>query len=100
MKIHVPLESSNPTWSGEPLQESDPENDLLPMAHLTPTTILGGATSERETMGQLYATQIASTIITKNPDEKRLLVLGLGFAKVEMGREAYFDVVELVLKCL
>jgi proteasome assembly chaperone 3 len=51
-------------------------------------------------MGQLYASQIASTIITKNPDERRLLVLGLGFAKVEMEREAYFDVVELVLKCL
>lgn len=51
-------------------------------------------------MGQLYATQIASAITLKNPEESRVVVVGLGLSKVEASRGAFFDLVELVLQCL
>lgn len=98
-QIHVPLDASNPSYS-EPHLPSDTEGALLPMPHLTPTTILGGTIPERETMGQLYATQIASSIATKNPQETRMVVVGLGLGKVEGDRETFFDIIELALQCL
>jgi proteasome assembly chaperone 3 len=71
------------------------------MTHLTPTTVLGGTgTSERETLTQLYATQIASAIVMRNPEETRMLVLGLGLQKVDLERETFFDMMDLVGKCL
>jgi proteasome assembly chaperone 3 len=70
------------------------------MAHLTPKTLLGGSTPERETVGQLYATQIASTIATKNSQENRTLVFGLGLSKFEANRESFYDILDLVNKCL
>jgi proteasome assembly chaperone 3 len=54
-------------------------------------------------LGHLYASQIANAITTKNPDENRTLVLGLGLGKdaaVEMDREAFFKIVDLVLQCI
>ncbi|EHA47434.1 hypothetical protein MCOR27_001108 [Pyricularia oryzae] len=74
----------------------------LPPAHLTATTLLGAGGDERETIGQLYAAQIASFLSTRNPDEKRTLVLGLGMRKAETAnaREAFFDVLELVQQVL
>ncbi|KAI9813768.1 MAG: hypothetical protein M1827_003558 [Pycnora praestabilis] len=97
--IHVPLDSSNPNYADQHLPDTD-EDNLLPMPHLTPTTILGGTVPERETMGQLYATQIASAIATKNPEENRMVVVGLGLGKVDTDREAFFDILELVLQCI
>ncbi|KAM7208766.1 hypothetical protein V8F20_000929 [Naviculisporaceae sp. PSN 640] len=72
----------------------------LPSTHLTATTLLGGGSEEREALGQLYAGQIASFITLGNPDEKRTLLLGLGFEKVEVGRESFFDIIELVQQVL
>ncbi|KAI9697998.1 MAG: hypothetical protein M1836_004351 [Candelina mexicana] len=97
--IHVPLDASNPSYSEQHLP-SDTEGSLLPMPHLTPTTILGGTVPERETMGQLYATQIATSIATKNPEENRMVVVGLGLDKIDGDRETFFDIIELVLQCL
>lgn len=55
-------------------------------------------------MGQLIATHIASAITSKNPDESRIVLVGLGLKKAETStetiRDAFFDVVELVFKCL
>lgn len=68
----------------------------LPSTHLTPKTLFGGGSDERETLGQLYAGQIASFLSLRNPEEKRTLLLGLGLEGVESGREAFFDVLELV----
>ena len=65
-----------------------------------PHTLLGGSTSERETLGQLYATQIASSILTRNPDERRTFLLGLGLRKMEPSREIFFDIIDLVQQCL
>lgn len=73
---------------------------MLPSTHLTPSTLFGGGGEERETLGQLYAAQIASFINVRDPDDRRTLVLGLGLLKVETGREAFFDTIELVQKVL
>jgi proteasome assembly chaperone 3 len=54
-------------------------------------------------LGHLYASQIANAITTKNPDEYRTLVLGLGLGKdaaVEMNRDVFFKVLDLALQCI
>lgn len=71
---------------------------MLPLGHLNPKTLLGAGGEQRETMGHLYASQIASTISTKNPEETRTVLVGLGLLKVELERESFFDVLELVQK--
>lgn len=73
---------------------------MLPLGHLTPKTLLGAGGEQRETVGHLYASQIASTIVTKSPDETRTVVVGFGLAKVDLEREAFFDLLELVQKVL
>ncbi|KAI4240004.1 MAG: hypothetical protein LQ352_007740 [Teloschistes flavicans] len=98
--IHVPLEGSNATATDQYLPSATAEDNLLPMAHLTPKTLLGASNSERETIGQLYAAQIASFIANKNPDEKRTVLIGLGLNKAEASREDFYNVVDLVRKCL
>ncbi|KAH6892342.1 hypothetical protein B0T10DRAFT_559931 [Thelonectria olida] len=75
-------------------------NGLLPSTHLTPKTLLGGGGEDRETLGQLYAAQLASHISLRSPDDRRILVLGLGLAKVDTEREAFFDLIELAQKVL
>jgi proteasome assembly chaperone 3 len=72
----------------------------LPSTHLTPKTLLGGGGEERETLGQLYASQIASHLALRDPDEQRTLLLGLGMEKVETASEAFFDVLELMQQVL
>ena len=100
LQIQVPLESVSIPSSNSSLPAGAASNELLPMSHLTPRTLLGGSTSTRETVGQLYATQIASVIATKDPQEKRTIVLGLGLGQVEASRTMFYDTIELVLKCL
>jgi proteasome assembly chaperone 3 len=54
-------------------------------------------------LGHLYASQIANAITTKNPDEHRTLVLGLGVGKdaaVDMNRDVFSKVLDLVLQCI
>ena len=102
--MHVPLDSAAPDASAMGFSESDGagggNTDLLPMTHLTATTVLGGTVPERDTVGQLYATQIASAIVTKDPAERRLLVVGLGLEKLDSSRDAFMDTIDLVLQCL
>ena len=99
--MHVPLDAVNPIYVDERLP-TNTEDMLLPLAHLTPKTLLGGSTPERETMGQLYASQIASAIILNHPEENRTLVIGLGLmSKSEAStREAFFDTIDLVTRTL
>jgi proteasome assembly chaperone 3 len=73
---------------------------MLPLAHLTPKTLLGAGGEQRETLGHLYASQIASVIATRNPEENRTVVVGLGLQKVDMEREAFFDLLELLQKVI
>ncbi|TKA58735.1 hypothetical protein B0A49_08856 [Cryomyces minteri] len=100
--VHVPLDTSGPNPSNlQPYgDEDEPDATLLPMAHLTATTVLGGTIPERNTIGQLYATQIASALSTKNPEERRMVVVGLGLEMVDLDRESFMDMIELVLQCL
>ena len=95
-QVHVPLESADPTLTDRrpPHQtpaisyddeEPEPGSDLLPLPHLTATTILGAGAPERDTFGQLLATQIGSAIAARQPEEKRLLVLGMGLKKGFVG---------------
>jgi proteasome assembly chaperone 3 len=72
----------------------------LPSTHLTPKTLVGGGSEERETMGHLYASQIASHLALRDPQDKRTLLLGLGLEKAEGGGEAFYDLLDLVLRAL
>lgn len=74
--------------------------DMLPLGHLNPKTLLGAGGEQRETIGHLYAAQIASAITTRNPEETRTVLVGFGLVKVELEREAFFDLLELVQKVL
>ena len=73
---------------------------LLPLTHLTPTTLLGGAATEREAMGQLVAVQLASAISSRNRDEGRSVSVGIGLKEVELGAEGFMELVGLVGGCL
>ena len=99
-QIHVPLDSTDPNFADQYMPSGNDEDALLPMAHLSPKTLLGGSTSERETVGQLYATQIASAIVARNPEEKRTVLVGLGLSKFEARREVFYDTVDLLIRCL
>lgn len=61
---------------------------------------MGGGGEQRETLGHLYASQIATFIATRNPEESRTVVVGLGLQKVDMEREAFFDMFELLQKVI
>ena len=115
--VHVPLGAAttdpmNPSFSSASV---DPENALLPRSDLTATTVLGGTKREDEAIGQMLATMIASAILTKRPNEERMLVLGLGAVLpsgndigsgdsvsqgIEVQRAAFDETVRLVLGVL
>lgn len=79
----------------------DTDNELLPMTHLTATTVLGGTRRDDEVIGQTLATTVGSAILMKRPAEERMLILGLGLeGAAEMGRTEFDAVVGLVLQCL
>lgn len=96
LQIQVPLSAPSPAAVDMALAKES----LLPMAHLTPKTLLGGGGEERESLAQLYAAQIASYIARRDADERRTLVVGLGLQRLRRDREAFFDVLELVQKVL
>ncbi|KAL6243710.1 hypothetical protein RBB50_009143 [Rhinocladiella similis] len=99
--VTVPLLSDNPTQTDPYYQtiRSD-EDNLLPSARFTPRVLLGAGGPDRETMGQLYASQVANAIVTKSPEEGRSLMLGLGLAKVELERDVFLQIIDLVLSVL
>jgi proteasome assembly chaperone 3 len=94
LQIQVPLSSASRTNFETALPAEG--SDMLPLGHLTPKTLLGAGGERRETIGHLYASQIASNIATRNPEETRTVLVGLGLQKVDMEREAFFDLIELV----
>ncbi|MCJ1322928.1 hypothetical protein MMC15_008278 [Xylographa vitiligo] len=98
--LQVPLGSSNPGRADHFLPSGSADESLLPMPHLTASTLLGGSAPDRETIGQLYAVQIASAIALKNPEEQRPVVIGLGLARLDTSRERFFDIIDIVTQCL
>lgn len=98
-QVQVPLSAPSPALVDMAMPRA--ELSALPSLHLTPKTLLGGGGQDRETLGQLYAAQIASHLALRNPDDRRTLVLGLGLTKFDdQSREAFFDVLELVTQAL
>lgn len=100
--VHVPLATTNtdPMNPGV-FHNHDTTNELLPMTHLTATTVLGGTRRDDEIVGQTLATTIGSAILMQRPQEERMLILGLGLIGAsEMGRDGFDAVVGLVLECL
>jgi proteasome assembly chaperone 3 len=81
-------------------EDDDPSSDLLPMHHLTATTILGGTIPELDILGQTLATQIASAIKTRDERETRIVVLGMGLDKGMVSREEFSELVGLVLEVI
>jgi len=49
-------------------------------------------------MGHLIASQLASLILRKEPEETRTIVVGVGLLKVGLDRDAWFDLLELIAK--
>ena len=98
LKIQVPL--SAPSSASVDMALPTAGLGALPSAHLTPKTLVGSGGEERETLGHLYASQIASHLVLRDPEEKRTLLLGLGLEKVEGSGEAFYDLLELVLQVL
>jgi len=99
--LQVPLENTNPGTTGFHTFSSEANDDsLLPLTGLTATTLLGGHAPGHDTLGQLYARQIASAIIMKTPHEKRVLVVGLGLSICEPDKDVFATVIDLVLRCI
>jgi proteasome assembly chaperone 3 len=102
VQVHIPLDIaatdasmfSNPHLDRD---DDDPNSDLLPMHHLTATTILGGTIPQLEVLGQTLATQVASAIKTRNDRETRMVVVGMGLDKSMVAREEFSELVGLVL---
>lgn len=100
--LHVPLSGGRPLDNGflNPSSETDVDASLLPFAHLTATTVLGGTRGEFEVLGQTLATTLATALLMRNPEEQRMVVLGLGLEKADQGREAFDELIGLCLECL
>lgn len=94
------MENKNPGTEGSHRIPDFADDGLLPLSDLTATSILGGRVPGHEIVGQLYARQIASAIVTKTPQENRLLVVGLGLKTAEADRDVFFAVIDLVLQCI
>ncbi|ATZ58528.1 hypothetical protein BCIN_16g02880 [Botrytis cinerea B05.10] len=86
-------------------------NMILPLEHLTPRTLLGAGGEKRERIAHLYASQIGSMVLKRDPEERRSVLLGLGLEMEkdkdndkdtggEGERAGYFDLLELVLEVL
>jgi len=99
-QFHVPLDSAHRVLVDTKALEDEEEDSLLPLTHLTPTTLLGGTISEREATGQLLAVQLASLISTRTPEESRMVVCGLGLRSQELDQQSFLEVMELLGRCL
>ena len=101
-QVHCPLSLSNPTSADTHLLSASGDDALLPSTRFTPWSLLGAGNIDREMVGHLYASQIAHAITTKDPNEHRTLVLGLGLGKdaaMKMDRDFFYKVLDLVLQC-
>lgn len=103
LQVHVPLDISATDGSMTSRayiegDEEDANSDLLPLHHLTATTILGGTMAELDVLGQTLATQLASAIKTRNERETRMVVVGMGLDKSMTGRDEYTELIGLALQ--
>jgi len=102
-QINVSLAIDNPAQADTGLVGSSTEDSLLPAPRFTPRLLLGAGNSQHEILGQLYASHIGSLITTKNPEESRPLVLGLGLSKeaaLDTDRETFLKMMDMVLEVI
>ena len=99
LQFNVPLDAAH-RFRSEFATADDTEDPLLPMTHLTPTTLLGGADENREAAGQLIAVQLASAISSRDKEEARTVLVGLGLKTAELDQMSFMELIELVGKCL
>ncbi|KAH8695083.1 hypothetical protein BGW36DRAFT_360793 [Talaromyces proteolyticus] len=99
--LHVPLENQNPGTEGfHTFGNGEADDELLPFSNLSATSLLGGHAHGHEITNQLLARQIGSAIATKTPNEKRVLVVGLGLDRPQNERDTFFAIIDLVLQCI
>ncbi|KAF2671937.1 hypothetical protein BT63DRAFT_411267 [Microthyrium microscopicum] len=101
--VQIPLSNPHPDQVPPASFETDldaPQSDLLPAPHLTTSTLLGGTAPERETAGQLVATQIGSLLLKQRPEEQRTLVVGIGFQNAQLSSDEFAELVDLGLSML
>ncbi|KAJ2904840.1 hypothetical protein MKZ38_007032 [Zalerion maritima] len=97
--IQVPLSApSSAQLEGQMLTAGT--RGMLPMAHLTPSTMLGSRGTDRETLGHGIATQLASRLTMMNSEDRRTVVVGLGLKPGEFDRNLFFDIMELAFGVL
>ena len=84
----------------DPLDDALPSSDLLPLPGLTATTVLGGRSADTNTFDQLLAVQIASAVKTRNAEESRMIVFGLGLDAAPDTSAVFADLVGLSLQVL
>jgi proteasome assembly chaperone 3 len=99
VKLRVSLENTNPGTNGFHTLLDANDDNLLPVAGLTTTSLLGGYGPGHEAIDQLYARQIASAIVMKAPGEKRVLLVGLGL-NASTNRSVFAAITDLVLRCI
>lgn len=81
-------------------------DEFLPLPHLTPMPLIGGS-QEDDIQGRIYATQIASMIARQAPEDRRIVVVGLGpdigprpGQDVELShRKEFLQVIKLAQEC-
>lgn len=105
----VPISSPPNAFAFGSSTGPDGEDDfsLLPLTHLTPTALLGGAADD--TQGRIYAVHIASLISRQSPDERRTVVVGMSAGtrgtRADMDdisdsdRNLFLDVLAMVAEC-
>ncbi|OBT55474.1 hypothetical protein VE04_04776 [Pseudogymnoascus sp. 24MN13] len=94
--VQVPLSTASPTTFDTALPAGG--DDSLPAPHINPKILLGAGGEARETFGHLVASQIASLILKREPEEARTILVGVGLLKVDLDRSAWFDLIELLAK--
>lgn len=88
---------------GNFVEDAQDDTSFLPLPYLTPMPLLGASTAETD-WGSIYAAQIASLVARQAPEDRRIVVVGLGpdvgprpGQEVEMEhRKEFLEVVKLV----
>ena len=104
--VQVSLRDASPSNVDPASSSTGDQDELLPSCHLTPKTLLGARGDAGETLAHLCAAHVASQLAMRSggagAKEERTLMVGLGLRDrgKELGREGWFDLVELLQKVL
>ncbi|KAK9458325.1 hypothetical protein V1511DRAFT_485595 [Dipodascopsis uninucleata] len=105
---YVPITTTQgaQSYAFDSFSSEDQDNfSILPLNTLTPHALLGS--SADDTLGRLYAVQIASLIAKQSPNERRTVVLGLAsdlthehsYSADDSSRNEFLDIITMVNEC-